>query len=495
MALVRSLLLGFFFLIASFSHAGGVPSRDNPARLKRSSFPPGFIFGTASSSYQYEGAVKEDGRGPSIWDTYTNEHPEKIKDHSNGDVAVDSYHRYKEDVKIMKDMGVDAYRFSISWTRILPRGSLSGGVNEEGIRYYNNLINEILSNGLKPFVTIFHWDSPQTLQDEYGGFLSSKIVADFHDYANICFKEFGDRVKHWITINEPLTFSTQYGVGVFPPHNPGTDPYTVAHNLLLSHATTVKLYKDTYQVSQKGKIGITLNSNWMIPYSKSKADHFAAQRLLDFNFGWFLHPVTYGNYPRNMRSNAGNRLPKFTKEQSKMLKGAYDFIGINYYTSNYVIDLPRSNNSTSYLTDQHVNTTVVRNGIPIGPKTGASWLYVYPQGIRDLLVYVKEKYKHPVIYITENGVGELNNNTLPLKEALQDNMRVDYHNKHLFFLAKAIKMDGVDVRGYFAWSLLDNFEWADGYTVRFGLNYVDFKDGLKRYPKKSAIWFRNFLKG
>ncbi|XP_058073488.1 beta-glucosidase 12-like isoform X2 [Magnolia sinica] len=510
MALGRFLPFGLFLLIASLSHAGGAPSRDNPAPLNRSSFPPGFIFGTASASYQYEGAVKEGGRGPSIWDTYTHKHPERIRDRSNGDVAVDSYHRYKEDVKIMKDMGMDAYRFSISWTRILPHGNLGGGVNEEGIRYYNNLINELLSNGLQPFVTLFHWDSPQSLEDEYGGFLSPKIVADFRDYVNICFREFGDRVKHWITLNEPWSFSVGgYAVGNLAPGrcssgdagncstgNSGSDPYIVGHHLLLAHAAVVKLYKDKYQVSQRGKIGITLISHWMVPFSASKVNDDAAKRAIDFMLGWFLHPLTYGEYPNSMRSNVGNRLPKFTKKQSKMVKASFDFIGMNYYTANYAHHNPQSNNvPASYNTDAHCNLTTERNGIPIGPKAASAWLCVYPRGIRRLLVYVKQKYNNPIIYITENGVDEFNNETLTLQEALEDKMRIDYYNKHLSFLERAIRMDGVDVRGYFAWSLLDNFEWADGYTVRFGLNFVDYKDGLKRYAKKSAIWFQNFLKG
>ncbi|KAF5200160.1 Beta-glucosidase, partial [Thalictrum thalictroides] len=216
--------------------------------FNRTSFPNDFIFGTASASYQFEGAYKEDGRGPSIWDTYTHKYPERITDASNGDVATDHYHRYKEDVAIMKDMGMDAYRFSISWSRILPNGKLSGGVNEKGIQFYNNLIDELLSKGLRPFVTLFHWDLPQHLEDEYGGFLSSEIVPDFQDFAELCYKEFA----------------------------------------------AVKVYKEKYQADQKGKIGITLVSHWAVPFSNSKADKDAAQRSIDFAFGWFMHPITYG---------------------------------------------------------------------------------------------------------------------------------------------------------------------------------------------------------
>ncbi|XP_077227618.1 beta-glucosidase 12-like [Tasmannia lanceolata] len=479
----------------------------NPVLINRTSFPAGFIFGTASAAYQYEGAAKEGGRGPSIWDTFTHKYPGKIKDRSNGDVAVDSYHRYKEDVKIMKNMGLDAYRFSISWSRILPYGNIHGGVNQEGIRYYNSLINDLISNGIQPFVTLFHWDVPQGLEDDYGGFLSSKIVADFADYVELCFREFGDRVKHWITLNEPWSFSvTGYALGTFAPGrcsswmpgnctagNSGTEPYIVGHNMILAHAAAVKHYKEKFQASQKGIIGITLVCHWMVPFSGSKSNDDAAGRAIDFMLGWFLNPIIRGEYPLSMRSDVGNRLPKFSKEQSDMVKGSYDFIGMNYYTANYAANVPHSNAiSMSYFTDSRTSLSGERNGIPIGPQAASTWLHVYPRGIRDLLLYVKRRYNNPVIYITENGIDELNNSSLTLEQALQDDMRIDFYHRHLTFVQRAIK-DGVNVKGYFAWSLLDNFEWADGYTVRFGINYVDYKDGLKRYPKKSSYWFKRFL--
>ncbi|XP_044490211.1 beta-glucosidase 12-like isoform X1 [Mangifera indica] len=475
--------------------------------FNRSSFPKDFIFGTASAAYQYEGAVNIDGRGPSIWDTFTHKYPERITDRSNGDVADDFYHLYKEDVKIMKEMNTDAFRFSISWSRILPRGKISGGVNKEGINFYNNLIDELLSNGLQPFVTIFHWDLPQALEDEYGGFLSHRIVDDFRDFAELCFKEFGDRVKYWITLNEPLTFSSNgYDTGIYAPGrcskwvnaacqagNSATEPYIVGHHLLLSHAAAVKLYKQKYQVIQKGKIGITLVTSWIVPYSKKKPDIEAAYRALDFMFGWYMDPIIYGDYPFSMRNIVRQRLPKFTKEQSDMVKGSFDFIGINYYTADYAANIPVANTvNISYSTDSLANLTTSRNGILIGPQAASSWLYVYPRGLRDLLLYVKEKYNNPLVYITENGIDEFNDASLPLEQALKDPMRIDYYHRHLLFLERAIK-EGANVKGYFAWSLLDNFEWSSGSTVRFGINFVDYKNGNKRYPKQSAIWFRNFL--
>ncbi|BAT91787.1 hypothetical protein VIGAN_07041300 [Vigna angularis var. angularis] len=473
--------------------------------LNRSSFPTSFVFGTASASYQYEGAAKEDGRGPSIWDAFTHKYPEKIRDRSNGDVAVDQYHRYKEDIEIMKNMNLDAYRFSISWSRILPKGKLSGGINQEGIDYYNRFIDNLLAEGIEPYVTLFHWDLPQALEEEYGGFLSRRIVDDFEDYVEVCFKEFGDRVKYWITLNEPWTFSRGgYAIGGSAPGrcsewlNPnctggdsGTEPYLVSHNQLLAHAAAVKLYKNKYQKLQRGLIGITIVSHWFKPISNKKSDKEAAQRAIDFMYGWYMEPLTSGKYPENMRNLVGKRLPEFIKEEAKLLVGSFDFLGLNYYTTYYVSDAPKT--KPNYETDSNARLSSFRNGVAIGPSSGSGWLYVYPKGIRELWLYTKEKYNDPLIYITENGVSELNNPELSLQEALQDIYRIDSYYRHLYYVNSAIR-DDVKVKAYFAWSLLDNFEWGDGYTVRFGIHYVDYKNGLKRYQKLSAKWFKNFLR-
>ncbi|KAJ7982164.1 Beta-glucosidase [Quillaja saponaria] len=473
------------------------------ASLNRSSFPDGFLFGAASSAYQYEGAAYGYGKGPSIFDTFTRRYPDKIKDHSSGVLAVDSYHRYKEDVGIMKEIGLDAYRFSISWSRVLPSGKLSGGVNQEGIKYYNNLINELLSNGIEPFVTLFHWDLPQALEDEYDGFLSSKIVKDFADYADLCYKEFGDRVKHWITLNEPMAFSSIiYTIGTYAPpqrcykwlapnctYNSTAERYIVAHNQILAHAAAVKVYRENYQISQKGEIGISLNSLWIIPLTKSKADKDAASRALDFTLGWYMEPLNSGSYPAEMYKYVGGFLPSFSREQSLMVKGSFDFIGLNYYTSNYAADIPCNiqNPSIFPVIEYCVNLTTERNGKPIGPKV-TDYFYIYPKGIRELLLYTKNKLNNPVIYITENGVNEINNGII----SLEDDIRIHYIHHHLSYLRKSI-VEGVNVKGYLTWSLLDNFEWTEGFTLRYGLVFVDYNNGLKRYPKKSAYWFKEFL--
>ncbi|XP_028787395.1 beta-glucosidase 24-like [Neltuma alba] len=402
----------------------------------------------------------------------------------------------------MKDIGFNAYRFSISWPRILPYGNLKGGVNPEGIRYYNNLIDELISNGMQPFVTLFHWDLPQALEDEYGGFLSPKIVKDFTDYAELCFREFGDRVKHWITLNEPSSYSVEgYANGVFPPGrcssflglncsagDSSTEPYLVTHHLILAHAEAVKLYRKKYQISQKGQVGLSIALMWYVPISLSKADKDAASRANDFTSDWFMEPLNSGKYPGVMVRHVGKRLPKFSKRQSLLVKGSFDFIGVNYYTTYYAYNIPCESKNQTALTDACFNFTTERNGVPIGPKAGSDWLYIYPRGIQNVLEYTKKKLNNPIIYITENGCNEVDNG----RKSLNDTMRIDYISRHLVYVRRAMR-NGVKVKGYFAWSLLDDFEWIFGYTSRFGIIHVDFKNGQKRYRKRSALWFKTFL--
>ncbi|KAG5253041.1 beta-glucosidase [Salix suchowensis] len=477
------------------------------AKLSRNSFPDGFVFGSSSSAYQFEGETNKSGKGPNIWDTFIEEHPERISDHSNAKAAVDFYHRYKEDVQRMKGMGMDAFRFSISWSRVLPHGRLSAGINEEGIQFYNNLIDELIKNGIQPYVTLFHWDTPQAIEDKYGGFLSRNILNDFRDFVELCFQKFGDRVKHWITLNEPFMFSVNgYDTGTAAPgrvstleNYPGqpkisgaTEVYTVTHHLLLAHATAVKLYKEKYQTSQGGKIGITLVSHWFEPYSTSESDRMATKRSLDFMLGWYMDPVTKGDYPQNMHDYVGERLPKFSEEESKMLRGSYDFIGVNYYTTYYAQNVEDANYKTiGLMEDARVTWPGERNGIPIGPQAGSSWLYICPEGIRHLLNYIKDAYQNPTIYITENGVDDVNSSSL--EEALNDHVREQYYKDIFDNVLESINDRGVDVKGFFAWSFSDDFEWGSGYSSRFGLYYIDYKDDLKRYAKNSVKWFKQFL--
>ncbi|KAF2303097.1 hypothetical protein GH714_013770 [Hevea brasiliensis] len=298
---------------------------------------------------------------------------EKIRDHSNGNIAVDSYHRYKEDVAIMKGLGFDAYRFSISWSRLFPRGHLSGGINTKGIHYYNNLINELLANGMIFVIMRSYALKPLVIE------------------------------KHWITLNEPLTVADDaYATGKkapgrcsdWLPYNctggdSSTEPYIVAHHQLLAHAAAVQVYKDKYQMSQMGQIGITLNCQWILPLTNSSRDFSAASRAISFQYDWFMEPLKSGTYPADMVAHVGKRLPNFSKEESLMVKGSFDFIGLNYYTSKYGFDVPCKTEYLSYTTDSCAQSTAERNGIPIGPATGSDWLYVYPRGILDLLLYTK----------------------------------------------------------------------------------------------------------
>ncbi|GAB4832651.1 hypothetical protein Ancab_006669, partial [Ancistrocladus abbreviatus] len=382
------------------------PCSEDNAPLHRRLFPPDFIFGASSSAYQYEGAAHEDGRGMSIWDTFTKDFPEKIADHSNGNVAVDFYHRYKEDIQLMKEMGLDSFRFSISWPRILPTGKVSGGVNAAGVQFYNNLINELLANGITPTVTLFHWDLPQALQGEYCGFLSPLIVEDFKNYVDLCFQLFGDRVKIWTTLNEPNLFTwSGYDLGTLAPGrcsdyagtcptgNSATEPYIVGHHLLLCHAAAVDIYRKKHQASQKGKIGLVLAADWYMPYDNRFSSHRATTRTIAFYMGWFLDPIVYGRYPEIMQKIVRERLPSFSEEQSKMLKNSYDYIGLNHYSSSFVYDSGFSNPvNKSYMTDKRANlTTTSPTGEPIGEKTVVSWLDICPMGIYNVVNYVKCK--------------------------------------------------------------------------------------------------------
>ncbi|XP_020261598.1 beta-glucosidase 22-like [Asparagus officinalis] len=465
-------------------------------KYSRDDFPSDFVFGAGTSAYQYEGAVAEDGRSPSTWDTFT--HAGNMPNKSTGDVASDGYHKYKEDVKLMSELGLEAYRFSISWSRLLPNGR--GAVNPKGLEYYNGLINELIERGIQPHITLHHVELPQVLEDEYGGWLSPKIIEDMKEYADVCFREFGDRVSHWTTINEPNILTLlSYEFGLTPPRrcsfpfrpfncsagNSSVEPYIAMHNVLLAHAAVVRLYRTKYQAFQKGWIGLNVYTFWPIPISNSSANVEAAKRATDFIMGWVINPLVFGDYPEIMREKAGQRLPSFTKGGSEEVKGSFDFIGLNYYTSAYVKD---SSNSPSGLHDFTADMSLViivsKNGT-IGQilPTGIN---IYPPGLRNLLRYLKQEYGNPPIYIYENGYEGV-------KHILNDTDRIDYLDRYIRSTLDAIR-DGSNVRGYFVWSFLDVFELATGYESSYGLYYVDFSNvERKRQPKLSARWYSNFL--
>ncbi|XP_034696060.1 beta-glucosidase 40-like [Vitis riparia] len=476
--------------------------------ITRGSFPKGFVFGTASSAFQYEGAVKEDGRGLTVWDNFSHT-AGKILDSSNADVAVDHYHRYPDDIQLMKNMGMDAYRFSISWSRIFPDGT--GKMNQAGVDHYNRLINALIAKGIEPYVTLYHWDLPQTLEDKYNGWLDPQIIKDFALYAETCFQQFGDRVKHWITFNEPHTFTVQgYDEGLQAPGrcsiplflfcragNSATEPYIVAHHVLLSHATVADIYHKKYKAKQQGSLGVAFDVIWFEPKTNSTEDIEATQRAQDFQLGWFIDPLMYGDYPKSLKDGVGSRLPNFTRDESALLKGSLDFVGINHYTTFYA-EYDANNLTGTLLNDSLADSRAItlpfsKDGQPIGDRANSIWLYIVPRGMRSLMNYIKQKYGNPPIIITENGMDDANNPFIPIKDALKDEKRIKYHNDYLQSLLASIKEDGCNVKGYFVWSLLDNWEWGAGFTSRFGLFFVDYKDKLKRYPKNSVEWFKNFL--
>lgn len=453
--------------------------------------PEDFIWGFATASFQIEGSTNVDGRGKSIWDDFSKQ-PGKTMDGRDGDVATDSYRLWKEDVALLAKYGVKSYRFSLSWSRIIPLGGRNNPVNPKGITFYSNLIDALLEHGIIPFVTLYHWDLPQALHDRYGGWLNKdEIVQDYVHYARVCFRAFGDRVKHWLTVNEPWCVSILgYGRGVFAPGrssdrdrspkgDSSTEPWIVGHNVILSHAYAVRLYREEFKAVQGGQIGITLNGDWAMPYDDSPQNVEAAQHALDVAIGWFADPIYLGHYPDYMKQMLQERLPVFTPEELKVVKGSSDFYGMNTYTTH----LCRDGGDDEF--QGLVEYTFIRpDGTQLGTQAHCAWLQDYPQGFRCLLNYIWKRYKLP-IYVTENGFAVKDENSKPIEEALQDNDRVNYFKGATASLKAAVLEDGVDVKAYFPWSFLDNFEWADGYITRFGITYVDYET-QQRYPKESA---------
>ena len=450
-------------------------------------FPKDFKWGCATSAYQIEGAYAKDGKGRSIWDHFAHT-PGKIKNDDNGNIAIDHYHRYKEDVALIKSQGFKVYRFSIAWSRVMPTGK--DQVNEAGIRFYSNLIDELLANDIEPWVTLYHWDLPQALQDEYGGWLNLQVVEHFKAYAALCFERFGDRVKNWITFNEPWVITILgYGQGAFAPgRNSNSEPYLSGHHILLSHAHAVDLYRSQY-ADQKGSIGITNNCDWREPASNKPENVDAAQRALEFFLAWFADPVYKGDYPKVMKERLGSRLPVFTEEEKNLLKGSSDFFGLNHYTTMYAADSQgkRQDNEKGNVgisEDQDVLLSQDQSW----ELTAMDWAVV-PWGCRKLLEWISDRYDSPDIYITENGFAC--DDHLVDGQVDDSDTRLKYFNQYLCACHKAIE-NGVNLKGYYAWSMFDNFEWAHGYGARFGINYVDYNT-LERIPKESAKWLSRVI--
>ncbi|KAL5122281.1 Hydroxyisourate hydrolase [Glycine soja] len=435
----------------------GVLGADN---YSRDDFPLDFVFGSGTSAYQVEGAANKDGRTPSIWDTFAYAgyaHGE------NGDVACDGYHKYKEDVQLMLETGLDAYRFSISWSRLLPS-------------------TVILNANSWNFMYLYFF-----------------LGRDFTYYAEVCFREFGDRVLYWTTVNEPNVFALGgYDQGNSPPRrcsppfcatndtrgNSTYEPYLAVHHILLSHSSAARLYWRKYRDKQHGFVGISIYTFGIFPQTNTEKDRVASQRARDFFVGWIMEPLQYGDYPISMKTNAGERIPAFTNHESKQVKGSFDFIGVIHYTNLNVSD------NSDALKNQLRDFTADMAANIFGEDLFSNEEYlITPWGLRQELNKFKLLYGNPPIFIHENGQRTASNSSL------QDVTRVKYLHGYIGSVLDALR-DGSNIKGYFAWSFLDLFELLDGYKSSFGLYYVDRDDPeLKRYPKLSAKWYNRFLKG
>ena len=434
-------------------------------------FPKEFIWGAATASYQIEGAWNEDGKGESIWDRFSHT-PGNVRDGDTGDVACDHYHRWREDIALMKEMGLKAYRFSIAWPRIIPNGI--GQVNQAGIDFYSHLVDALLEANIEPFVTLYHWDLPQALEDE-GGWHTRKSVNAFVEYSDVVSRILGDRVKKWITLNEPwVSAFVGYEEG---RHAPGVkDPQAAlaaSHHLLLAHGRAVSVIRRN---SPDAQVGITLNLLQVMAASNSTADRAAAY----FDDGrinrWFLDPISGRGYPLDMVRDYGTEMGFVQAGDLEQIATPIDFLGVNYYMRG----ISRSKNIPEV--ENNPQTTFRRDEI-----TEMGW-EVYPEGIYTLLGRLYFDYEFPVIYITENGAAFKDQ---VLNGQVDDPQRLSYIKRHLQQVFRAIEA-GVPVKGYFAWSLMDNFEWAHGFSKRFGLIFVDYKT-QQRIPKSSARWYEQVI--
>ncbi|MCB9004177.1 MAG: beta-glucosidase [Ardenticatenaceae bacterium] len=439
-------------------------------------FPDGFLWGVATSAYQIEGGWNEDGRSPSIWDTFAKT-PGKTKNGATGDVACDHYHRWPEDVALMKELGIQAYRFSVSWPRILPDGK--GRVNQKGLDFYGRLIDALLEANITPFVTLYHWELPQVLQDA-GGWPHRDTASAFAELADVTSRALGDRVTNWITHNEPwCTTLLSHQVGV---HAPGWQDWpaalTAAHHVLLSHGLATERIRANVP---EAEVGIAVNFEPATPASSDPADYHAARIWDGYYFRWFMDALYGRHYPADMvdtytkQSRLPNGLDFVQDGDMDIIAAPLDFLGVNYYTRH----IAQAGESL----DTHRS---VPN--PGAEYTAMNW-EVHPDSFYKLLNRLYFEYNMPKLYITENGCSYLDEPDG--NGRVRDQKRIDYLNGHITAVHRAIQ-NGVPVAGYLQWSLLDNYEWAEGYTQRFGIVYVDYKT-QKRIPKESAFWYRNLI--
>ncbi len=440
--------------------------------MKRVQFPSDFSWGTATASYQVEGARDEDGKGESIWDRFSHT-AGRIVNGDTGDVACDQYHRYKEDVALMKELGLRGYRFSISWPRIFPAGK--GQMNRAGLDYYNRLVDELLAAGIQPFPTLYHWDLPQALQDE-GGWANRDIIGHFTTYAETCIKSLGDRVKSWMVFNEPWVFTVLgYIAGIHAPgiHDPEMG-MRATHIVNLAQTSAVRAMR---AAGTAEAIGTAFSMSASYPYSGSGEDRAAADRHHAFTNDWFLCPIMKGVYPRAyVDQEKALALMDIRPGEMESLKEPLDFIGINLYTRTLVANDPDDKNLG------------IRQVPGPAPRTefGSE---VWPAALYRAIMRTHKDYGRP-IYVTENGCSY---STAPGADGrVHDDKRIQFYQGYIGQVGRALA-EGAGVRGYYAWSLIDNFEWTFGYSQRFGLIYADFDDGQKRLIKDSGYWYRDLI--
>ena len=435
-------------------------------------FPEGFVWGAATAAYQVEGSSMADGAGMSIWDRFAHT-PGLIRDGDTGDVACDQYRLYRQDIALMRELGLRAYRFSVSWSRVLPQGR--GTSNPAGLDYYDRLVDALLENGIEPFLTLYHWDMPAALDDR-GGWLNPDAADWFSDYATLMYRRLDGRVKTWATLNEPwvITDGGYLHGALAPGHKNRFEAPIASHNLLRAHGAAVKAYRS----EGRHKIGLVVNLEPKYPASQSAADLAAVSRADAYMNRQYLDPVFLGHYPAEMAEIFGEAWPSWPAEDFKLIAQPIDWLGVNYYTRSVT---------------QHEETNwplkadrVRQNG---ARYTETDW-EVFPQGLTDILLWVKARYGDVPIHITENGAAFCDP---PVAKGgrMRDPLRTDYLRRHLAAVADAIER-GVRVEGYMVWSLLDNLEWSLGYSKRFGIVHVNF-DTQKRTPKDSARFYSKII--
>ena len=432
----------------------------------------GFLWGAATSAYQIEGSPLADGAGPSIWHRFAHT-PGRVLNGETGDIACDHYRRWREDVALMAALGLNAYRFSVAWARILPEGS--GRVNQAGLDFYRCLVDTLLERGIEPMLTLYHWDLPEAL-DARGGWASDASPGWFADYAQILYRALGDRVRLWITLNEPWVITAGgylYG-DLAPGHRSPHETPIVAHNVLRAHAAALA----SGRAEGIERIGLAVNLEPQYPASPSADDIGATARRDAFINRWFLDPVFLGRYPAEMETIFGSAWPRHSPSELDALRAPPDFIGVNYYSRSVVRTDP---------TEEPVGARRVRQDAR--PHTAMDW-EVYPQGLTDILIWIQRRYGNPPVYITENGAAF--DDPPEVAGRLHDRQRIAYLRTHLRAASRALRR-GVDLRGYFAWSLLDNFEWSYGYAKRFGLVHVDPVD-RQRLIKDSGRFYRDAIR-